>query len=104
MASDIARRISVTHVEGSYEGPRGRISSAWRISGPDSADLALDVTIPANTAAEIHVPTVHPSRVRLDGRPVSASKSAVFKGGDAGRRHRPAEGARHRAQAEPIRS
>ncbi|MFE7711768.1 family 78 glycoside hydrolase catalytic domain [Streptomyces sp. NPDC057486] len=70
----------LTHVEGSYEGPRGRISSAWRISGPNSADLALDVTIPANTAAEIHVPTVHPSRVRLDGRPVSASKAAVFKG------------------------
>ncbi|MFB6784534.1 family 78 glycoside hydrolase catalytic domain [Streptomyces sp. NPDC056352] len=70
----------LTHVEGSYEGPRGRISSAWRISGPDSADLALDVTIPASTAAEIHVPTVHPSRVRLDGRPVSASKAAVFKG------------------------
>lgn len=68
----------LTSVEGYYDGPRGRISSAWRISGPDGRDVDLDVTIPANTDAVIHVPTVRPSSVRLDGRSAQTSRSVRF--------------------------
>lgn len=68
----------LTEVEGHYHGPRGRIGSAWRIPAHGSRDLELDVTIPANSVGEIHVPTVRPTAVRLEGRPVDASRAAEF--------------------------
>ena len=43
----------VTWAKGSYNSVRGEIRSAWKIEG-DS--LKLDVTIPANTTAELSVP------------------------------------------------
>ena len=41
-------------VRASYEHPRGRIASAWKREG---AKVLLDVTIPANTTAEVHLPS-----------------------------------------------
>ena len=40
-------------VRASYEHPRGRIASAWK---RDGAKLVLDVSIPANTTAAVHLP------------------------------------------------
>ena len=41
-------------VRASYEHPRGKIASAWKREG---AKLPLDVTIPANTTAAVHLPS-----------------------------------------------
>ena len=41
-------------VRASYEHPRGKITSAWKREG---GKLLLDVTIPANTTAVVHLPT-----------------------------------------------
>ena len=40
-------------VRASYEHPRGKIASAWKREG---GKLLLDVTIPANTIAAVHLP------------------------------------------------
>ena len=40
-------------VRASYEHPRGKVASAWKREG---AKLLLDVTIPANTTAAVHLP------------------------------------------------
>lgn len=69
----------LTHVEGHYTGPRGRISSAWRIFGRRGRRFELDVTIPGNTTAKIHVPTIRPTTVRLGGRPARASREVEYE-------------------------
>ncbi|SFE41321.1 alpha-L-rhamnosidase [Actinopolyspora alba] len=69
----------LTHVEGHYDGPRGRISSSWRLKGQGSRDFELDVVIPANSVGEIHVPTIRPQAVWLNGRHVRASKEVKFE-------------------------
>ncbi|WP_017975542.1 alpha-L-rhamnosidase [Actinopolyspora halophila] len=69
----------LTHVEGYYDGPRGRISSSWRLQGRGSRDFELDVVIPANSVGEIHVPTIRPEAVWLNGSHVRASKEAEFE-------------------------
>ena len=40
-------------VRATYEHPRGKIASAWK---RDGAKLLLDITIPANTTAVVHLP------------------------------------------------
>jgi hypothetical protein len=56
-------------VEAQYDAISGRIASAWRIEG-DRFDL--DVTIPANTRAEVILPTadlgaISENRTPIDG-------------------------------------
>ena len=55
----------LTHASVSHDSPYGEIRSAWRKASQDR--LTLDVTVPANTVARVHVPAV--------------SKQAVFEGG-----------------------
>ena len=43
----------LTWAKGHYDSIRGRIESAWRITGDE---LTMNVTIPANTSATIYVP------------------------------------------------
>ena len=43
----------LTHAEGYFDGPRGRIEVAWKRS-PDS--FSLEVTIPPNSTADIVIP------------------------------------------------
>jgi alpha-L-rhamnosidase len=55
----------LTFARGEYDAVRGRISSSWRIEG----DLfVLEVLVPPNTAATVHVPSVE--GVSEGGRPV----------------------------------
>lgn len=51
-----------------YESIRGRISSHWKREGNS---LCLDVTVPANTSAEIHLPTANLERILESGQPVA---------------------------------
>jgi len=55
-------------VRGSYRSIRGEITVGWRLSGEE---LALSVTIPANTTATLWVPTSDPSSVREGGQPLT---------------------------------
>ena len=62
----------LTHAAGTYTTPAGNAAVSWT-AGPDGR-VALDVTIPANTTAEIWVPgsghpvTVGPGTYRFNGR------------------------------------
>jgi len=56
---------SISWVEAEYESIHGAIAVSWRLK---DGRLTLDVTIPANTSAEIHVPTSDPESVSESGR------------------------------------
>ncbi|NLH40417.1 MAG: family 78 glycoside hydrolase catalytic domain [Planctomycetes bacterium] len=47
-----------------YDSIQGRIATAWKLDGDK---LQLDVTIPANTTATVHIPAADPSAI-LEGR------------------------------------
>jgi alpha-L-rhamnosidase len=61
----------LTHVRGEYDSVRGRISSAWSIEGDR---FRLEVTIPPNTTATVHVPAANGARVSEGGRPVEEAE------------------------------
>lgn len=58
----------LNQVSAEYESVRGRIATAWRREG---GRLHLDVTIPANARAAIHIPASPNQRVREGGRALS---------------------------------
>ena len=78
----------LTWVKAHHDSPYGRISSAWKKSG---ARLTLDVIVPPNTKATIHVPATDAATVREGGRPVvkvrglkllrAENKNVVFEAG-----------------------
>jgi alpha-L-rhamnosidase len=43
----------LSHARGEYDSVRGRISSSWKIEG---ARFTLEVLVPPNTTATVHVP------------------------------------------------
>lgn len=68
-------------VTASHTCLRGRIESAWR---RDGNALTLDVTIPANTEAAVHVPASPEAPVYLDGSPVTESGLVEVRSREAG--------------------
>lgn len=67
----------LTWVKAHHDSPYGRIEVAWR---RDTGKLTLDVVIPPNTTATVHVPTPLPQAIVADGlAPVRTTPtSAVF--------------------------
>jgi len=65
----------LSHVNGSYVSPQGVIKSAWE---QKNGKLKLDVTIPANTVALIHVPAKSENVVRESGKAVKNSPELTF--------------------------
>jgi alpha-L-rhamnosidase len=59
-------------VKASYESPYGRISSAWRRDS--DGRLMLDVTVPVNVTATIHVPAASPEAVTEGGRHIAVAR------------------------------
>ncbi len=59
-----------------YPSPYGRVRSAWR---KDGDKLFLDVTIPANTTARVHVPTLGKASATIQegGKPVARAGAAA---------------------------
>lgn len=51
---------------GKYLSIRGPITSSWKIEG---GQFKLNVTIPPNTTAEVHVPASNPNQVMESGKP-----------------------------------
>ena len=66
----------LTWVKASYESPYGRISSAWRRDS--DGRLTLDVTVPVNATAAIHVPAASPDAVTEGGRPMAKAKGVCL--------------------------
>lgn len=65
----------------SLESPYGRISSAWKT---EADGLQLDVTIPPNTTATIHVPTTDAASVTESGKPAAKASHVKFLRQEAG--------------------
>lgn len=62
----------VSWAQGEYRSIRGPIRSAWRVR---EGTLTLDLEVPPNTTATVHLPTWQPSRVTESGRPVTVAAS-----------------------------
>jgi alpha-L-rhamnosidase len=63
--------------QGSYDSIEGTIASAWQFT---NNMLTLNVTIPANTTAEIHVPTTNAAAITESGTPAASSPGVTFAG------------------------
>jgi len=65
----------LTWARGHYDSIRGRIASAWKVDGDT---LTLDITIPANTTATVHVPATSLSAVTEGGKPAADAEAVKF--------------------------
>jgi alpha-L-rhamnosidase len=66
---------ALSHVTASYDSVRGRVAAAWRQT---PAGLELDVTVPANATAEVHVPAARADLVREGARPADQAEAVRF--------------------------
>lgn len=57
-----------------YESVRGPIAVDWRVEGDE---FALDVEVPANTSATVHLPTSDPGSATEGGTPVGTAAASV---------------------------
>jgi alpha-L-rhamnosidase len=64
-------RADLTWAKTRYDSIRGRIATAWKV---DDGKLELDVTIPVNTTATLHVPAASGSGVTENGKPADKSE------------------------------
>jgi alpha-L-rhamnosidase len=67
----------LTSAQGSYDSIQGTIASAWQFT---NNTLALQVTIPANTTAQINVPTTNAAAITENGVPAASSPGVTFAG------------------------
>lgn len=65
----------VTWAKTEYQSIRGRIACDWSIAGDN---FTLDIIVPANTSATVHVPATPGQIVTESGRPVSAAEGVTF--------------------------
>lgn len=65
----------LTWAKGSYNSIRGKIESSWRV---ENGGFSLDVTIPANTSAAVHVPAKSAESVTEGGVPASRAVGVRF--------------------------
>ena len=61
----------VTWVKAAYECPHGRIVSNWALA---DGKFALDVVIPTDTTATVHLPTADPAGATESGVPLNQAK------------------------------
>jgi hypothetical protein len=67
----------LTSAQGYYDSINGCIVSAWQFT---NNVLTFSVTIPANTTAEIHVPTTNASAIMESGVPAAGSAGVTYVG------------------------
>ncbi len=61
--------------EGHYDSVYGRIASKWKREGDK---VTMEVTIPANTTATVHVPATELARVTESGGPADEAEGVTF--------------------------
>ncbi|MBN2308622.1 MAG: family 78 glycoside hydrolase catalytic domain [Candidatus Hydrogenedentes bacterium] len=71
----------LTHARAEYESIRGRIFSSWQIQ---NGRFCLDVTIPANTVAAVHLPASPPEAVTESGKPAAAADGVTCTASEGG--------------------
>ena len=67
----------LTSAQGYYDSIQGRIVSAWQLT---NNLLTLSVTIPANTTAQINVPTTNATAITESGLPAASSPGVTYVG------------------------
>lgn len=72
----------LTFVESWHDSMYGRIRSEWQREGNR---LSMQVSVPVNTTAVIHVPTSDPDSVTESGRPVASSSGIKYLGMEQGK-------------------
>jgi alpha-L-rhamnosidase len=77
-----AQHPPIDWVKASYDSIRGRIVSNWKIAGDR---FHLDVTIPANTTAVIHLPAADAASVTESDRPLSDAEGVEVVGAENNR-------------------
>jgi len=65
----------------SYRSRHGLIESRWKIT---HGKLTMDVKIPANTTAEIHIPNSEAEQVTESGRPIESAQGVEFLRSEGG--------------------
>ena len=65
----------ITSSDFSHRTPYGTVASAWRQT---DGGLELDVTVPGNSTAEVHVPAMRKWEVTEGGRPAYEAESVKF--------------------------
>lgn len=70
-------RQGIDWVNCSYDSIEGRIASNWKVN---AGVLTMDVTIPPNTSAAIHVPASDPSSIFESGGPSLSAAGVSFLG------------------------
>ena len=68
---------ALTSAQGYYDSIAGRIGSAWQLT---NNLLTLNVTIPANATAEIHVPTTNAAAITESGLPAAGAPGVTYVG------------------------
>ncbi len=66
---------ALTHASGALESMHGRIASSW---STHAGGFTLNVTIPANTTAEVHVPASEAAAVMESGQPAGEVEGLTF--------------------------
>ena len=61
----------------SYDSIQGRIATAWKLDGDK---LRLDITIPANTTATVHIPAANPASILESGKPAPQAEGVRLIG------------------------
>jgi alpha-L-rhamnosidase len=65
----------LTWARGYYDSRQGRIASSWSLT---NQTLTLNVTVPANTTAEIHVPADNLNSIEESGHPLSRTAGLTY--------------------------
>jgi alpha-L-rhamnosidase len=60
---------------------RGEVRSEWRI---EKGRFTLDVSIPPNTTAAVHIPGTDPAAVLEGGRPATEAENVTFLRSECG--------------------
>jgi alpha-L-rhamnosidase len=66
---------------GEYRSPRGRIASSWR---REPGGLVLEVEVPVNATAEVHVPAAASAEILESGRPLEGRDDVAVRTRSAG--------------------
>jgi alpha-L-rhamnosidase len=68
---------ALTSAQGYYDSIQGRIASAWQLT---NNVLTLNITIPANTTAQINVPTTNATAITENGLAAASSPGVTYVG------------------------